>query len=146
MKLFHHIRKWFETLGVYPVQWQRKSLWNERNLFVIISLVQMFISSLAYFLYEAKSIGEYADSFFMVFTNVVCVVFFSISIFKMSSIHMLIGEFEQFIEKSEFMAKLYANKNVNKIKSKKNSNFLRISRFDIESNVYRIDRKNRTNV
>lgn len=75
----------------------------------------MFVSSLAYFLYEAKSIGEYADTFFMIFTTMVCVIFFSIGIRKMSSIHKLIGEFEEFIDKSklEVSNKYWTNAQIN---------------------------------
>lgn len=62
----------------------------------------MFTSSLAYLLFEAKSIGKSADSFFMVLSSVVCAIYFLVSIWNISHILELIGDFEQFIETSTF--------------------------------------------
>lgn len=146
MKLFRHIRKCFKIQGVYAVQSNRKCLLNPRNLFILFFLLQMFLSSLAYFLYEAKSIGEYADTFFMIFTTVVCVIFFSIGILKMSRIHKLIGEFEEFINKSEFET---CSKYYFVFMSKRNqfNEFrFRIGGPSFTGYVCPIDRQNRTNV
>lgn len=102
MKLFQYIRDCYQTVGVYPMQSNRNSVFNSKNVFVLMCALEMFTSSLAYFLFEAKSIGEFADSFFMVLSSCVCAVYFSISIFKIAHILELIGGFEQFIEKSMF--------------------------------------------
>ena len=62
----------------------------------------MFISSLAFSLFEAKSIGELADANFMCFTSFAIAFYFLLSILKISQILALIGEFHEFIEKSKF--------------------------------------------
>lgn len=141
MKLFFHIRKCFAIQGVHAVQTHRKSLLNPRNLFILFFLCQMFLESLAYFLYEAKTIGEYADTFFMIFTTMVCVIFFSIGIRKMSSIHKLIGEFEEFIDHSKL-------ENLRKFCTQllTQSFEFRIGESSFARHVCRVDRQNRTNV
>lgn len=110
MELFYFVRKCFKNLGVVPIQSEHDSSFNFKNLFVLISLLQMFISSLVYFLLEAKSIGELANSFYMILSCLACVIFFSISIWNISNILKLIGEFELFIEKSKLKI---SNKHMN---------------------------------
>lgn len=60
----------------------------------------MFITSSAYLLFKAKSIGESADTIYMILSSLACAGFLKISDWKISNILELIGEFEQFIEKS----------------------------------------------
>lgn len=142
MELFRYVRKCYQTLGVYPVQSNQNSRFNLRNLFILMCILQMFTSSLAYFLFEAKLIGEFADSFFMVSSTLNCAFYFLISIFKISNILTLIGEFEQFIEKSKF-------KTLSRKMSQKLNKFpifeLRIDEFNFEGDVCRTNRENRTN-
>ena len=104
MELFHSIRESFQTLGVYPVQSLRETPFNLRNIFVLMCLTEMFTSSLAYSLFEAKSIGEFADSIFMSLINLAWAITFVSNIYKISHILALIEDFEKFIEKSKFVA------------------------------------------
>lgn len=67
-----------------------------------MSLLQMFITSSAYLLFKAKSIGESANTIYMILSSFACAGFFKISDWKIANILELIGEFEQFIEKSMF--------------------------------------------
>lgn len=52
-------------------------------------------------LFKAKMIGEIADSIFMCLTTLTCAIYFVSSIYKIPKILELIGEFEDFIEKSK---------------------------------------------
>lgn len=102
MELFHSVRRSYQNIGVVPVQSNPNLFLNLTNLFILMCQMQMFTSSLAYFLFEAKSIGKSADSFFMVLSSCVCAIYFLVSIWKISDILELIGEFEQFIAASTF--------------------------------------------
>lgn len=82
---------------------------NSKNLFVFMCLLQMITSSLSYSLFEAKSIGEFANSLFICLIDFAWIIQFSSNIFKISNILALIGEFEKFIGKSK--SKVYTIEN-----------------------------------
>lgn len=108
MALFQSVQKCYQTLGIYArLQSNRNApKLNWKNLFFLTCYSMMFISSVAYILFEAKMIGEIADSIFMCLTSLTCAVYFVSSIYKIPKILDLIGEFEKFIEKSEFSLKI----------------------------------------
>lgn len=144
MELCHSVRKCFENLGIVPIQSNQNSSFNSKNLFVLMCLLQMFLSSLAYLLFEAKSIGKLADSFYMILTSLACAIFFSICIWKIANILQLIREFEQFIGKSKFKI---SNPRCAVCAIALNYLFkfaFRIDRHNFKSDVHRADWENRT--
>lgn len=144
---FYSLRECYRRVGIVPKQSHRSSPFNSKNLFILMGLFLMFISSLAYLLFEAKSIGKSADSIYMVLSSFVCVIIFLISIWKISTILELIEDYERFIEKSTFRVSIFFlfEWQNNHIKL----NFckpIRIGRFKLKGHVHRIDRENRTSI
>lgn len=107
MKLFRFVRKFLKTIGLtdpIKVPWnknqQRCSL-NFRNLFILICLLHLCISTLAFFLFEAVTIGEQADSFYTILTELMCLLNLLVSIWKVPQMIDTIERFEHFIGKSK---------------------------------------------
>lgn len=102
IKLFHFLQKIYGQSGIRPSQSNHnfKSL-NLKYLFVLFVIIQFSITSLAYFIFKAKSIGQLADSFYMFLSAVAGVAFLTIMNSKIDDIHKLIENFEAFIQKSK---------------------------------------------
>lgn len=98
IKLFQFSQNFYTRIGIYP----NSKSFNWKNLLVLFVLAQFFISSFAYFLFKAKTIGERADSFYFSLTALTCVIFFLINISKIDEIRNLIDNFEAFIQKSKY--------------------------------------------
>lgn len=103
IKLFLFLQKIYGQCGIRPSQSNHNSkALNLKYLLVLFVIIQLGISSLAYFLYKAKSIGQLTDSFYMFLTGVVCVAFLTIINSKFNDIHKLIEHCEAFIQKSKY--------------------------------------------
>lgn len=127
IKLFQFSQKFYKRIGIDPSQSNvnSKSI-NWKNLLVLFVLIHFCISSFAYFLFEAKSTGERANSFYMSATELICIIFFSINIHNIDEIRSLIDKFEAFIQKSKskwikIIAKSHKNKVKHSISGSKNS-------------------------
>lgn len=99
MKLFQHLLKFLEALGIFiqksSQDWKQKS----RTLFYLLSPIQLIAPTGAFFLFQAKSIREYIQSLNVTIMVSICVVLILISTWKINDILELIEKFEQFIEK-----------------------------------------------
>lgn len=80
---------------------------NSKTLLFLLSFIQMFISSAAFFLFQAKSMQEYFKTLSVIITIFVCVIYISICKWKMVDILQLIEKFEEFIRKSKRMMSAY---------------------------------------
>lgn len=98
VKLFRSFERFNRFLGMHPPN-QRNSF-NLRSAFELLTLMLLFTSSAAQFLFKASAIVEYAQSFY-ISTTALCVTvnFVSISI-EMRDILLLIEKYEEFIQKS----------------------------------------------
>lgn len=108
MALFQSARKCSQTLGIYarPQSNQNSLQLNWRNSFFLMWHFELIAVSMAYTIAKAEVIGEYADSI-LVSLNFSSSLFYLLStIYKIPKILDLIGEFEQFIEKSKFTSKI----------------------------------------
>lgn len=101
MKLFKIIRHHFSFVGIYPVQNQQKSHFNLMNLFVLILYVQLFISSLTFFLLKAKTINEYVYTLYVCISCLSAFGVFLTTILKKKQIYQLIDKYEEAIERSK---------------------------------------------
>lgn len=108
---FHSLSECYRRVGIVAVQSSRDSSFNSKNLFILMNLFLLFMSSLAYLLFESKSIGKSADSIYMVLSSFVCALIFWISIWKIPKILELIEEYEGFIEKSAFRLLFFCSTN-----------------------------------
>ena len=139
MKIFQTIRESYQILGIYSMQSDRESsVYNSRNLLMILCPLQIFTSSLAYSMFQAKSIGQFADAIFVCWSCVSIELYFWINILKKLQIYALIEKFEEFIEKSEFQHFTY----ITIAQFNKKVEFLvkfRINGFDFKCHIFRID-------
>lgn len=101
MKLFQSIRQVFKTVGMCPSGIKHYQNWKIVSTFLF--LTHTFITSMAYFLYDAKSIPELAEALFPSTTELVAGVSVGICIWKMTSILKLMKNFDDFIDKREWI-------------------------------------------
>lgn len=89
-------------MGICSLQSETShSLWNAKTVLLFSVLIQFMTSSIAFFLFEANSVGQHADSFYVTLSIAVFLSQTAIIMRKMTDLHKLIGKIEQFIEKSK---------------------------------------------
>lgn len=107
VKLFQFLQKSYEAIGFYPSPaGQNCCLLNSKNLFIFLSIFQLFLSSLAFFYFEAASTFEYGASFYASITELFSVTILLINLSKMANILTLIHNLEEFIASSKFEPEL----------------------------------------
>lgn len=103
MKLFRTLQKFYAVMGlvINPSQSSReKYLIGAKKIFFSFSIAQMFISSTAFFLYEAKTYtSAVAISFMTSITAMTVAVCIFNTAWKMDKILLSITKCEKFIEK-----------------------------------------------
>lgn len=104
IRLFPTIKKIYKTMGL-PIRtsqscWSEYFIVNAKILFFSISTVQLFLTSSAYVLFEAKTADEHGISFFIVITIFAVAACIVTTAWKIDKILTLIGKYEEFIEKS----------------------------------------------
>lgn len=137
MALFHLVQKGYQSLGIYATIKSNRNApkFNWKNLFFLTCYLMLFVTSMAYMLFEANMIGEIADSIFMCLTTLTCAVYFVASIYKITNILELIGEFEKFVEKSKFMNHI-RNESIDNIEwMNKSVSSFRINKCHFDSHV-----------
>lgn len=100
-KLFQCVQKSFQILGFCPSQHSRIAPFIPKNILLILLLVFCFISSTGFFLFQAKSVKEFGDSFLASITTLGALVYFSTTIWKMANLLKLIEKFEGFVQRSK---------------------------------------------
>lgn len=98
IRLFAILREIYRMMGIDPPQ---NNAFNPKNLFFFLSTLIGFLSIAAYFLFKAHSAEEYVNTFHMLVTSFVFLLYFSEIVLQMPAITHLIQQFEEFIEKSE---------------------------------------------
>lgn len=101
IKLFQSIQKFLNIQGIYPLQSNQSTPYNGKNLFFLFCYVQMFISATAFCLFKAKSMYEFGLTFYASLTELQTIVYFTIILWKVDKVLKLIGNLENFIEKSK---------------------------------------------
>lgn len=102
MKLFQTVQKCYGIMGILlpPKSFQNCSI-NARNLFFILSLTLTFFSTIAYFLFQARSLLDYGNSFYGSTSDLYTLADFLIAFWKMPTILKFIALCEKFIEQSK---------------------------------------------
>lgn len=98
IELFCTIKSFYKSMGLYPNH--KKCLISAKNIFLSISIIQLFITSSAYLLFQAKTSDEYGISFYISITLLSVMVNISNTAWKIDKILTLIGKYEKFIENS----------------------------------------------
>lgn len=88
-------------MGVYSLQTNQAQPFNRKILLFSVSLLIMFTSSLAFLVYKAEAIFEYAIGFYFCITRSAIPALYLIIWLQMPKIIKFIGNCEQFVETSE---------------------------------------------
>lgn len=105
VKLFNTQQNFYKTLGfdIFLSQsCHSKCLASAKILFFLISSTQLFISTTAYFLFQAQTADEYEISFYISITIFITVINISTIAWKIRKFLTIIERYEDFIDKSQF--------------------------------------------
>lgn len=105
VKLFNTQQKFYKTLGfdIFLSQsCHSKCLASAKILFFLISSTQLFISTTAYFLFQAQTADEYEISFYISITIFITMINISTIAWKIRKFLTIIERYEDFIDKSQF--------------------------------------------
>ena len=104
VKLFQFNLKYFHAIGIRPLQPnQNSSSFNSMNWVFFSSMGQQIAASMAFLVFEEKSIAECANAFNAIVTVCFVMAAYLTYIWQIESIMELIEFSENFIEKSELL-------------------------------------------
>lgn len=101
MKLFQLIEKALGILGIFPPKQPEENPITWRRLTTLFILVQFSISSIVFFLFEAATFREYADSFYISATAMLKVCTYIVALYKSKKMFGLIQKLEFVIHTRE---------------------------------------------
>lgn len=106
IRLFVSVRKFVYALGLDPSQ--ADSLWhlNERNVIVLFLLMQMFITTMAFGLCEAKTLFEYGSCTFVCISEIGCCLICLTTRLIIADLWNWIKKVDVLIEKSKQLTRL----------------------------------------
>lgn len=100
LKLFQFLQQIIANNGIRSSQLSFYfKTFNYKILFAFLVMIQFGISSVAYMIFQANSIGQRADTLYMSITEVTCLSLLAYNISKFDSTQELIENCEKFIEK-----------------------------------------------
>lgn len=99
MQLFQLVLKHLQTMGIYSIQSNKTHSFNSRILFFSLFIMLLFTAMTVYFLFGAKTIPEYANSFYRSIAELSVFMDFGLTIWLLPNILMMIENYENFIEK-----------------------------------------------
>lgn len=100
IKLFKITQQICRNIGIFPPESnQNRTLTRFNYWAILLSLVQLFISSAAYLMLEANSLMEYGIVFYSCTTLGFCFFLYLVFIWQVEIISKYIRDFEKFIEK-----------------------------------------------
>lgn len=102
MELFHSNREFWQTMGIKPPHPNQIHPFNARNLFFILSLIMVCISTLAFLVFRAEVMLEYGICVYGSLSDLTLLADILISIWQIPNIFKMIEMCEQFIEMSEY--------------------------------------------
>lgn len=100
MKIFVTLLESFDIAGIRSLLPNQEHSLNLRNFVYFFNLLQGSTLSALYFLLEADTMSEYADSFYVVATSLLLFVIYTTLVRNTVNIYSLIGAFEKTIGKS----------------------------------------------
>lgn len=101
IQLFQSLRKFIRMLGIHPSQPNQRYSFSLKSVAIFMTLILLFASSTAYFLFKAETIPEYAQCFYMSATALCITINFLTLCLEMRNILKLIEKYEEFIQKGE---------------------------------------------
>lgn len=101
IELFLSLRKYFQILGSYSPESEKKRSFNPRNIFTLFCYIQLFLSVLAFTFFRAETIIEYGLNYYGYVTEALHTFVILSQIFGMAGILELIENCEGFIDNSK---------------------------------------------
>lgn len=117
VQFFKLIRDLFQKMGICPCHSNQNRTYNLRNSFILMILAQLFVASAAFLLFEANSIEEYGQSFYLTLTSLLLLFLLPSFIHNMDDLFNLMDEMDKFGLKRKskiFQLPLLSQKYVNK--------------------------------
>lgn len=107
IKFASSVKQFYHTMGIYPKQPNHYYSINARNLFFSLSMTLISISTTAFFIFKAKSIGEHIETLYIATTQMTGLFIFLVSFWKMPKILKIIEDAEELIQKSKLQFEIY---------------------------------------
>lgn len=101
MEIFKTLQSAYQATGTYPQHLKQNYSLNLRNLYYLITLTMYLFSMSAFLMFEAATVMEFAESFFISWTTFVALATFLVHFWKTSDALGLIAKYEKFINKSK---------------------------------------------
>lgn len=95
--LFRALQEYHHTVGVFSRKSNQKWPLNSTNWLFIMTVAQMIVSSLAFFLFKAKSVAEFGWTFYIFATESTTISYYLVRIYHFGSTLEFIEKFETFI-------------------------------------------------
>lgn len=99
--LFSSVQK-FNRI-IYPFQPNQSYSFQLRTFLILLPVTVSFCSRAAYLLFEAHTIAEHAQAFYLIITDLCISIDFVTMYWQMGNVELLIEKYEKFIEKSRFL-------------------------------------------
>lgn len=99
--LFRSAQKYQRMMGIYSTELNECAPFSCRNLFFLMSFAHFCIPSFAFFVFEANSFKDYANSFYSFITSLAACTFYTVQMLQITNFDLLTKKFEEFIERSE---------------------------------------------
>lgn len=101
MRLFQCNKKSCELMGIHLSHSKQSCSFDFKTPLILLPNIIFFICSLSFLLFEANSIENYDESFFMTSASMASIANFLNVIWKMPNLLKMIANFEEKIEKSK---------------------------------------------
>lgn len=99
-ELFYSLRQLYKTLDIYPSKTNQTYRFKWKTIFFVFPIILMFITSFAFFLWEAETVDDYGTSFYGSMTQLSQTHNILMIIWQMPTILELFRKFENLIESS----------------------------------------------
>lgn len=98
-RLFVNVRKFHRILGLDPRQTNPQWILNWRNVLICYALAQMYISLMAFCIFEAQTLFEYGCAIYVGITELACIFAYIFQYISMAHTLDWIEKLEKFMEK-----------------------------------------------
>lgn len=104
MKYFNSIKRTFENIGIYRNQAFENQSINWKSATILLILAQNIVFAAIFLLFEAKTFGEYSESFYYIVTLIINFLIIGEFVRKTWKTNELITNFENTIQKRNYFS------------------------------------------
>lgn len=101
IKSFRFLRTYYRTTGIYSFRQNQNRAINKKVAFICLYFVQFLMTTIAFLLFKAESIGDLAFAYLMSLTVIFYLVYIIAHTWKIPQILNLIEQYDEFIRESE---------------------------------------------